>query len=181
MSKIDIETSKFLSYILRHAPESINLSLSHEGWANLDELIKLSNECNHPITLDKIQEIVKHDSKQRFSISDNGHFIRANQGHSLKNLNLNYDEMTPPNTLFHGTANRFIDDIKHQGLIPMSRQFVHLTENKDTALQVGKRYGKPVLLIIDSKQMLQDGFKFYHTQNNIWLTKSIPTGYIKLI
>lgn len=33
------DTSKFLSYVLRHQPEAIGLTLDGEGWADIDALI----------------------------------------------------------------------------------------------------------------------------------------------
>lgn len=181
MKNNNIETSKFLSYILRHKPESIGLKLNNEGWADINELVYLANQSNNSITLAEINLIVKNDPKGRFSISDDGQYIRAVQGHSLKTVDLKLTEAIPPARLLHGTAQRFIDNIFKEGLLPRDRQYVHLTENIDTAKQTGMRYGKPVVLVIDSHRMQTDGCLFYQAENDVWLTKTVPPIYITIL
>lgn len=181
MKKNNIEISKFLSYILRHEPESIGLTLDSRGWANLNELVKLAIGSGNNITLDQIYTIVENDKKGRFSISDDGHYIRAVQGHSLRTVSLNLPEVLPPTHLLHGTAERFIDNIFKEGLLSKDRQYVHLTESINTARQTGMRYGKPVVLVIDSHRMQTDGYLFYQAENDVWLTKIVPPIYITIL
>lgn len=178
MKKEAVEISKFLSYVLRHEPEAIGLTLDSEGWANIHELVQLANTSGNNITLEQIHSIVKNDKKGRFSLSDDVHYIRAVQGHSLKKVDLKLKEVTPPARLLHGTAQRFIEKINNKGLVPKDRQYVHLTENYDTAISTGMRYGKPVVLDIDSQKMQKDGYKFYQTENDVWLTLKVPPVYI---
>lgn len=178
MKKNNIETSKFLSYILRHEPKSIGLILDSAGWANINELVQLANTSGNNITLEQIHAVVENDKKGRFSISDDRQFVRAVQGHSLKTIDLNLEEAIPPVSLLHGTAQRFIEKINDEGLLPKERQYVHLTEDYDTAIKTGMRYGKPVVLDIDSRRMQEDGYKFYQAENNVWLTSAVPSAYI---
>ncbi|MDO5768248.1 MAG: RNA 2'-phosphotransferase [Psychrobacter sp.] len=180
MKNNNIGISKFLSYILRHKPESIGLSLNTEGWADINELVRLADKSGNAITLTDITSTVKADAKGRFSISDDGRYIRAVQGHSLKSVDLKLTEAIPPACLVHGTAQRFIDNILKEGLVPKQRQYVHLTENINTAKQTGSRYGKPVVLAIDSQKMHAAGYLFYKSENNVWLTKSVPPIYITI-
>ncbi|WP_131668276.1 RNA 2'-phosphotransferase [Psychrobacter pygoscelis] len=180
MSKANVSASKFLSYILRHKPDAIGLSLDSEGWANIDELIRLANHSGTPLTLAQLFSIVEEDTKQRFSLSPDKTFIRAAQGHSLKSVRLNLTETLPPDRLFHGTAERFMDSILLNGLLPQQRQYVHLTDNPDTALETGRRYGKPVLLTVNSQKMIKDGHKFYQADNGVWLTVKVPNRYISI-
>lgn len=180
MKKTNIEMSKFLSYILRHEPESIGLILDSEGWANIHELVQLTNTSGNNFTLEQIHSIVENDKKGRFSISNDRQFIRAVQGHSLKTIDLKLEEIIPPTGLFHGTAQRFIDKISNEGLLPKERQYVHLTEDYDTAIKTGMRYGKPVVLNIDSRKMQENGYKFYQAENNVWLTSTVPSDYIAI-
>ena len=173
------EISQYLSFILRHKPEEINLELNSEGWGNISELIEKSQPINNTkLTLETIQAIVKNSDKKRFQISDDGLNIRAIQGHSNVNIQRKFTEKTPPEFLYHGTATRFLDSIKKQGLVPKDRQYVHLTECKDTAFSVGTRYGKPQILIINAWQMHDKGFQFYEAENNVWLVKNVPTEFI---
>lgn len=177
--KDKVQISRFLSYILRHSPESIGLSLDEQGWGEISQLILLAQKKGTQLTLELINDVVKTNDKKRFAISENGLFIRAVQGHSLKTT-VDYQAITPPKILYHGTATRFIDSIFNQGLIPNGRQYVHLSQDYKTAVNVGNRHGKAVVLIVDSEKMFSEGFEFYQTDNGVWLTLSVPVKYLKI-
>ena len=168
--------SKFLSFILRHNPESINLKLDSNGWANIDELILKSKEIKLTRTL--IDEVVNQNDKQRFIIEDDK--IRANQGHSI-NIDLNLKAITPPDILYHGTATRFLTSIMEKGLNKQKRQHVHLSKDMITAKKVGQRHGKVVILEINSKKMFENNFKFFVSENGVWLTDNVPIKFITII
>ena len=178
MTQSNVKNSKFLSYVLRHKPEAIGLTLNEAGWADINDLISLANKSDHHLTIEHLHAIVEHDKKGRFSISENGKSIRAVQGHSLKTVDLQLDVTTPPSGLLHGTAERFLDSIYTKGLIAKDRQYVHLTEYYDTAIETGQRYGVPVVLHINSQKMQEDGYEFYQAENNVWLTLVVPPDYI---
>lgn len=173
------DISKFLSYILRHQPESIGLSLDKEGWAVISELILCS--AKHGYTLDSklIRDIVANSDKKRFTLSDDGLRIRAAQGHSTSQVQIKYQEKIPPAFLYHGTATRFIAAIREQGLLAMSRQYVHLSSDESTAIQVGERHGKPVVLKINAQDMYEQGFTFFQADNGVWLIEHIPYRFIQ--
>ncbi|AYY80528.1 MULTISPECIES: RNA 2'-phosphotransferase [Proteus] len=177
--KDKVQISRFLSYILRHAPESIGLSLDAQGWGEISQLILLTQKKGTPLTLELINDVVKTNDKKRFAISEDGLFIRAVQGHSLKTT-VAYQAITPPKILYHGTATRFIDSIFNQGLIPNGRQYVHLSQDYKTAVNVGNRHGKAVVLIVDSEKMFSEGFEFYQSDNGVWLTLFVPVNYLKI-
>lgn len=172
------DISKFLSYILRHQPESIGLSLDPEGWASIDELISCAKKENKLLNRILIQEVVDNSDKKRFSISADGLRIRAAQGHSTSQVDISYQEKIPPDFLYHGTATRFLTSIFEQGLVAKSRQYVHLSADEVTATQVGQRHGKPVVLKIRALSMYEQGFKFYQADNGVWLTESVPRQFI---
>lgn len=165
-----ITTSKFLSYILRHKPDAIGLDLDPEGWANIEELIA---KADIPLDLDTLREVVATSDKKRFAISTDGLFIRANQGHSIA-VNLGLEPVEPPEFLYHGTATRFLESIREQGLLPKNRQYVHLSADQETATKVGQRHGKPVVLTIPARAMHQKGHKFFQAKNSVWLTENVP-------
>ena len=168
--------SKFLSLVLRHKPEAAHITLDAEGWADVDELIK----NNQPrFTKEILEEIVATDNKNRYSFSEDGKKIRANQGHSV-HIDLKLEPMTPPKVLYHGTATRFLKSIMSEGLKPMSRIQVHLSELYETAVSVGKRHGKVVVLDVDAEQMAADGILFYCSKNGVWLTDNVPAKYLKV-
>lgn len=175
MNQNTTKISKYLSYILRHNPHEIGLKLNKQGWGSIQELI--DKTTSFALTRELIEIIVETNDKQRFSLDDDGLMIRANQGHSL-NVDLNLETKTPPPVLFHGTAERFIDSIKDTGLLKQKRHHVHLSENRNVAKSVGSRYGKPVILEIDSGKMSDNGCEFYKSTNNVWLVERVPCEYI---
>ena len=172
--------SIFISLILRHKPDEIGIVLDDHGWANVDELIDGINKTGRYINMQLLEEIVRTDNKGRYSFNENKTLIRANQGHSIP-VDVELKEVVPPKILYHGTATRFLDNIKCQGIKSMSRLYVHLSEDLETAIKVGNRHGKCVVLVIDTEKMINDGIKFYLSENNVWLTKYIEWKYIKEI
>jgi len=172
-----IQLGKFLSYILRHHPEKIDLKLDANGWADVNELIEKINSNGYKITLHLLLQIVNTNDKKRYSFNDDKTKIRANQGHSIE-VDLNLTPRIPPEILYHGTSKQFLDVIKQEGLTKQKRHHVHLSESKENAIQVGKRRGKPIILTIQSKQMHEDGYGFYLSENNVWLTDIVPPTYI---
>lgn len=176
MEKSLAKISKLLSYVLRHRPDSIGLELNAEGWASILELI---DKSGIKITRELINDVVNTNDKNRFTISSDGLYIRANQGHSI-NIDLGLHPIQPPKELYHGTAIQFISSIKKNGLLSKNRQHVHLTENKNDAIKVGQRHGKPTLLLISAQIMHEEGYKFFKAKNDIWLTNNIPSDFISI-
>lgn len=177
MSRTLETTSKFLSYVLRHKPETIGLALDAEGWCAIDQLIRLAKEQGTGLTRELLLETVAASDKKRFALSLDGSRIRANQGHSIQ-VDLGLSPQTPPRILFHGTATRFEASIRAQGLVAGSRQYVHLSADRGTAIHVGKRYGKPLLLEVKALAMCGSGYEFFMSANDIWLTRNIPASYL---
>lgn len=170
------DVSKYMSLILRHKPEAIGISLDEHGWANVEELIAgiaKDNEFNMEI----LEEIVRNDEKQRCSFNEDKTLIRANQGHSIP-VDVELEEQVPPEILWHGTGEKYVESIDREGLIPKSRLYVHLSKDADTAVKVGSRHGKPVIYNVKAKQMHDDGYKFYLSVNGVWLTKEVPVKYL---
>lgn len=170
--------SKYFSYLLRHQPDAIGLQLDKSGWASIDELIEKTTDF--VLTRDLVDVVVETNDKQRFSISDDGLLIRANQGHSI-GVDLDLMPMVPPEYLLHGTAERFVPAIREFGLKKMQRHHVHLSASAAVARNVGSRYGKPVLLEVKAKAMHDEGFVFFKTANNVWLVDNVPIHYINEI
>lgn len=170
--------SKFLSLILRHSPQTVQIQLDENGWANVDELITKCAKQKHIFTFKELEEVVATNDKKRFIFNEDKTKIRANQGHSIA-IDLALQPQTPPDYLYHGTVSKFLNDIKKDGLLKMSRQHVHLSAEKETAIKVGSRRGLPVILIVQSSKMHQDGYSFYLSENGVWLTDHIPSNYIE--
>ena len=171
------DVSKYMSLILRHKPDAIGITLDEHGWANVDELIAgiaKDNEFNMEI----LEEIVRTDEKQRYSFNEDKTLIRANQGHSIP-VDVELEELVPPEILWHGTGEKYVTSIDKQGLIPKSRLYVHLSKDEETAINVGSRHGKPVIYLVSAKKMYEDGYKFYRSVNGVWLTKGVPLQYLQ--
>lgn len=174
------ETSKFLSYVLRHEPEAIGLELDSDGWADIDALILCASRNNRVIDRDLLEKVVNESEKKRFIISESRQLIRAALGHSTRTVNLQHTQTIPPTLLYHGTATRFLESIYEKGLIPGIRHHVHLSESPETAHSVGLRYGKPVVLKIEALRMHEMGFKFYKAENEVWLIDKVPAEWLPL-
>ncbi|WMD20010.1 RNA 2'-phosphotransferase [Achromobacter seleniivolatilans] len=173
-----IKISKYLSYVLRHNPQEIGLTLDTEGWADIAALIDGARRTGQDLDETQIRAVVRDNDKQRFSISEDGKRIRAAQGHTTRAVAINYSALIPPAILFHGTATRFIAAIMQEGLKPGQRQHVHLSDNRTTAESVGQRYGVPVILTVDASRMHEQGFKFYQADNGVWLTDHVPQAFL---
>lgn len=170
--------SKFLSYVLRHDPDSIGIELDAAGWADVSALLRGAARRGMRFTCDELKMVVEENDKQRYSLSADGQRIRANQGHSIA-IDLGYDEVEPPEVLYHGTARHRLKSIRQEGLLRGSRHHVHLSPDAVTAKKVGQRYGKPVILEVQAKRMHTDGCKFYLSANGVWLTEHVPPSYLR--
>lgn len=179
MGKLD-KLSVFISLVLRHKPDVAGIALDEHGWANVEELIGGINSTGRKMDMKILEEIVRTDCKQRYSFNKDKKLIRANQGHSIP-VDVELKEKKPPEFLYHGTADRFIKAIMEEGLKPMSRLYVHLSKDIETANKVGKRHGNPVILKVYSGQMYQDGIKFYLSENDVWLVSKVDVKYIEQI
>lgn len=179
MSKRLTDTSKFLSYVLRHEPQAIGLTLDSEGWADIEVLIAGAKDAGQELDLDLIRTVVSSNDKKRFALSEDSRRIRAVQGHSTDSVAIQHVAKEPPTFLYHGTALRFLDSILADGLRPGQRHHVHLSEDITTATAVGQRYGKPIVLEVEALRMHQQGLKFFQADNGVWLTDLVPSEFLK--
>jgi putative RNA 2'-phosphotransferase len=176
--KEKIKKSKFLSLVLRHEPQSAGVTLDEAGWVSVAELLEGCRRNGVAISREQLQVLVDTSDKKRFALSDDGLRIRANQGHSVE-VDLKYEPARPSELLYHGTATRFAEAIRASGLQKMNRHHVHLSLDYDTALKVGQRHGKPLILTVLSAQMHADGHLFYVSANGVWLTDNVAAKYLK--
>ncbi len=177
MDKFD-RLSVFISLVLRHQPDAAGITLDEHGWADVEELIHGINCTGREINMTILEEIVRTDNKQRYSFNEDKRLIRANQGHSVL-VDVELKEQAPPEFLYHGTADRFLKSIMAEGLRPMSRLYVHLAEDIETAVKVGRRHGRPVVLKVSSARMNREGIPFYLSENGVWLTKKVDAEYLE--
>lgn len=170
-----IQIGKKISYLLRHNPE--DLSMDKNGYVGVTELLKKVG-----ITQAELDHIVDTNDKKRLSYNNDKTKIRATQGHSI-NVDVELKLTRPPRILYCGTSPENFEKIKKSGgLEKMKRLHVHLSQDQKTAYDVGKRHCKneePIVLTIDSAAMYTDGFKFYLSENGVWLTDNVPLKYVK--
>jgi len=177
MNRRNDDTSRFLSYVLRHRPDDIGLTLDPEGWVDVEELLEACRAHGRVITRKHLDHVVATNNKKRFAFSENGARIRASQGHSVQ-VDLGYEPATPPELLYHGTVRRFLDSIRVAGLVRGSRHHVHLSADRETAETVGARRGRAVVLTIRAGEMARREIPFYRSANGVWLTEHVPPEYV---
>lgn len=169
--------SKFLSLVLRHKPQLVDITLDQHGWVAVAELLDALSRHGRGLSFEKLVYVVETNDKRRFSFNEDRTRIRASQGHSV-NIDLDYKPLAPPSRLYHGTVSRFVSSIREQGLIAGNRRHVHLSDDRNTARTVGARRGRPVILTIDAHAMHSDGFHFFLADNGVWLTDAVSPQYI---
>ena len=173
--------SKTMSYILRHHPEDFGLELNIDGTVKVEALIKALTQKFNNINFDDIKKIVNQDEKGRFSLLEADKKIRANYGHSVEGIKLDYETVIPPEILYHGTTRKVKNSIINEGLKPMNRKYTHLSQSYEEAVQVGKRRDKyPVIFKVKAKKAYQSGHDYYKTGKGIYLTDWVPPEYLKL-
>ena len=175
--KESIRTSKFLSLVLRHEPERVGLELDNAGWVGVTDLLDAVNRNGISLRLDQLKHVVATNDKKRFEFSEDGQRIRARQGHSVE-VDLQYEPQVPPELLYHGTPERFVESIRATGLNKGKRHHVHLSPDPQTATKVGQRRGYPVVLTIRAGDMHRQGHVFYRSANGVWLVDSVPVDFI---
>ncbi|GAA2742412.1 RNA 2'-phosphotransferase [Kitasatospora cinereorecta] len=176
--KQTVRASKNLSRILRHDPASVGLALDPAGWVPVADLLAALARQGRPLSRAQLDHVVANNNKKRFAYSEDGGSIRASQGHTVE-VDLGLPATTPPDVLYHGTADRNLDAIFHEGLRPMSRRDVHLSADTETAVRVGSRHGRPVVLAVDAAAMAADGHEFRVSANGVWLTDAVPPRYLR--
>lgn len=178
MSKKNKSISKFLSYVLRHNPDKLGITLDENGWTSVTTLLEKINVEPYSLSMQELEDVVATNNKKRFAFNDGKTKIRASQGHSV-NIDLGIQPKEPPSYLYHGTVEKFITSIQEKGLIKGTRQHVHLSADKETAINVGSRRGKPIILTVKSGEMHAQNHAFYQSENGVWLTEKVPTEFIE--
>lgn len=173
----DVSLGRFISLVLRHEPSAAGITLDDEGWADTDALIRGVCSTGRKLDRETLDRIVRENNKQRYSYNADKTKIRANQGHSI-DVRIDMKTEIPPAVLYHGTSVDSVESIKKSGILKMSRQYVHLSKDTDTAVKVGSRHGKPAVLVIDTAKMSADGYVFRISDNGVWQSEDIPFSYV---
>ena len=181
MSNSDVnKISKFLSLVLRHQPEAAGVKLDDNGWVEVEQLLSNMRERGWKMDFELLSLVVDTNNKKRFAFNEDKSKIRASQGHSI-DIELGYSPQLPPPILYHGTAEKNLASILKDGLQKRSRQHVHLSQEIETAIKVGARHGKPVVLQVEAEGMYKEGFAFFISENGVWLTDHVPATAISVL
>lgn len=172
------QISKFLSYVLRHNPGALDLTVAPGGWVDVSTLVARAREDGRTLHRTQIRQVIAATEKNRFTLSDDGSKIRANYGHSI-DVDLDLSPTVPPDRLYHGTTRQALSSIQNEGLRPQSRQYVHLSTAREEAVDVGQRHGTPVVLPIDARALHDAGHTLYHSADSVWLTRHVPASFIQ--
>lgn len=181
MNKAVTEKSKYISFVLRHGAKEVGVAIDSQGWVLVADLMAVAARDKKTFTREELDFIVENNNKKRFTYSADGLSIRASQGHSSESVDITFEPKEPPKSLFHGTTVAFVDGIMAEGLKKMNRHHVHLSLSIETAINVGSRHGKVAMLQVNAAQMHKDGFLFYCSENDVWLTDNVPARYIELV
>jgi putative RNA 2'-phosphotransferase len=173
----DVKLSKRLSYVLRHDPGSVGVTLDEEGWVRVPDLLSALEGSGVLVSRERLECVVATNDKQRFTIDAAHDRIRANQGHSVP-VDLGLEAVVPPDRLYHGTAEHKVAAILVDGLLKGSRHAVHLSPDAATARRVGARHGTPVVLEVDAAGMHSAGYRFEVSDNGVWLTERVPPEFL---
>lgn len=174
---IPTHASKLISFWLRHQPQQAGLHLDAYGWADIQQLLHALADRDLHFTLQELVALNTATDKVRWEIDPGAGKIRATHGHSVP-VAMNAAPACPPQVLYHGTAIQTIPQIREQGLLPMGRQFVHLSETKDAAMAVGRRHGQPYIIQVNTWELVKAGQPFYRTAHQVWLTAAIPAAHL---
>lgn len=173
--------SKFISLVLRHKPEVIGITLDKNGWADVDELIEGVANKKREIDLTILEALVASDEKQRYAFNDDKSKIRATQGHSIK-VDLELEPVKPPKLLYFGTEDRYVGSIMLNGLVPRTRNHIHLVEDPASVFDEGERTHDSIVFKIFAGAMFRNGHHFYQSSTpGVWLVDTVPNKYLDMI
>lgn len=174
----DVKAGRFISLVLRHHPEAAGVVLDGQGYADTEALIRGVARKFPGFSRGDLERIVRENNKQRYGFSEDGSKIRARQGHSIPGIDVGLQKCVPPEVLFHGTAAGVSGKIFREGIMKMSRQYVHLSKDFSTAENVGRRHGKPFVFLVRSGDMHRAGHEFFLSENGVWLTDHVPPEFL---
>lgn len=172
--------SRILAKVLRHQPGRLGLILGDGGWVSVSDLLAALAKHGHPIARKELELAVNGGAKRRFSFDESCEKIRANYGHSV-DVDLKLEPSTPPDVLYHGTSEATLSAILEEGVKSLSRSKVHLSIDIASAVEVGRRHGKPVVLEIDALGLCRSGFTLWQSSSGVWLIDEVPPGFLRVV
>ena len=168
--------SRYMCLLLRHKPEQGDLYIDEYGYTDIDDLVEAVRLKYPKFNKRMLKEIVAEDDKGRYGYDETGFKVRCVYGHSFEIRP--GEAVKPPEVLYHGSAEKYADSIKRDGILSKGRQFVHLTADYDLAVQTGARHGAPAVFTVSAAKANAAGHPFYHPNDKIWLTDFVPVEFI---
>jgi len=181
--KLSTQLSIYLSLVLRHKPEELEIILDENGWTHVATLIDKLNATGRVCELVDLQLIVEEDEKGRYQFDDAFQYIRAVQGHSHDSVKgMHHELATPPAILYHGTPASNRESIDRKGISRQQRLYVHLTDDREQAWKSAtRRKTDGIVYAIDTVKMQRFGIVFYRAENGVWLTKRVPYSVLQVV
>ncbi len=177
-----IRLSKKMTGLLRHYGDRYGLRIDKNGWVRIEDLVRALRSMPGYEWVEKrhVMEVVRRDDKGRYEIKEE--YIRARYGHSMPHVSPEYEEaVNPPSVLYHGTPLRNLSGIMTRGLLPGKRHWVHLTTRPEMALETGRRYGRPVVLLeIDTSCLERKNITLFRASEMVILVRHVPPECIKV-
>ncbi|MCU7667228.1 RNA 2'-phosphotransferase [Bacillus thuringiensis] len=165
----------FMSKILRHEPEKHGITVDEYGYCKIKDLTRAISKQKRwsSVTEEDIVGIVHASDKKRYEIE--GDKVRARYGHSYHVLHPEINRELPE-FLFHGTNEHALKKImdEKEGLKPMNRQDVHLSETRAFADLAAKRRKNPKMVKVNTIMARELGTKFVYAGHEVWLSTEIP-------
>ncbi len=175
------DLSRVVSHALRHEPWLYDLELDEAGWVDVDQLLDALHRLDDrwaDVDRSRLAQMIAGSDKQRHELA--GDQIRAIYGHSVPGRILR-EPAEPPAVLYHGTDPAVVQRLLASGLRPMRRQYVHLSPDRATAVQVGLRKARPcAVLRVDAGTASVDGVAFYRGNDQVWLADAVPPRYLQV-
>lgn len=170
------DTSKKLSWLLRHGAPSLGIAMDDAGWVAVDDVLRALG-----LQRSRLDEVVENNTKNRLELR--GDRVRASQGHSregmpvtLAGLEASWEEVHGDAPIWHGTSVDAVRGIAREGIRPAARTHVHCTDALDSA--VGKRANVDVMLEISPARLRARGIGVFRSQNGVILAREVPVGCV---
>jgi putative RNA 2'-phosphotransferase len=173
-----VRVSRWLALHLRHHPERAAVVLDGGGWAPVDALLRGAAAAGFALTADEVAEVVATGDTRRFELDQTGRRIRARHGHSVA-VDLGLAPSRPPDVLYHGTVEGNVAAILTDGLLAQGRRQVHLSADVATAEAVGRRRGRPVVLVVDARGLDGNGHQLWKATDGVWLCDHVPPHFLR--
>lgn len=174
--------TRIIAGCLRHFPQRYGLRLDSRGWVDVSHLVGGIQKKVPRLRFLRpyhIEAIVQTDEKGRYEINHGR--IRATYGHTL-NVILDHPTTDIPPKLYYPVPKSKLDDILSEGVKPVRRAKVHLSDTLESCISAGVSIKEDIeVLEVDAESMQKDGRTIMHAGKVVYLTDEVPPEYLKRV